>query len=69
MVEMLATFFFVNTFMTLKEHATAKKDMIQQGFVVSIVLFGMLMVSWSISGAYLNPAVGVAQPIFQSILQ
>jgi len=61
---MIATFFFVNTFLTLKNSITDNKDMIQQAMVISMVLFGMLIVSWSISGAYLNPAIGLIQPMF-----
>jgi glycerol uptake facilitator-like aquaporin len=68
LVEMIATFFFVNTFMTLKSSITGNKDLIQQAMVTSMVYFGMLIVSWSISGAYLNPAIGIVQPVFQFIL-
>jgi glycerol uptake facilitator-like aquaporin len=56
---MLASFLYINVFITLKNATPGIKDQIQLALAISLILFGMFMVSWSISGAYLNPAQGI----------
>ena len=61
------TFIFVNVILTIKYHYGAK-DHILNALAIGTSLVGMITVAGGISGGCLNPAVGLVQTIFQSIV-
>lgn len=62
--EVVGTFIFVGLILSIKYHNTAKDDLVN-GIGVCICLAAMVKVLGPISGACLNPAVGICQTFFQ----
>ena len=65
--EVVCTFIFVSLILSIKYHVKSNEGVLG-AFAVSLTLFGMLCTCSSISGGCLNPAVGLVQSIFQSLV-
>ena len=57
-VETIVTFVFVNVILTVK-YNFGSKELIINGAVIGMTLFGLITISGDISGGCLNPAIGV----------
>ena len=66
-VEMFATFIFVSVVLNIKYLNGSSSDAVN-AFAVSFALVGCIIFAGPISGAALNPAVGICQSVFQMIL-
>lgn len=62
-VETVVTFVFVNLILNLK-FQNGNTDILN-AFSVAFCLFGMIATAVGVSGAAINPAVGLIQPVFQ----
>lgn len=61
---MVGTFVFVGVILDIKYNHTAKDDLVN-GVGVALCLAAMIKTLGPISGACLNPAVGIVQTLFQ----
>lgn len=66
MMEMLGTCGLVTVIMGLKFH-TAPKEGIVAAFIVGLTLICMITWTGGITGGCLNPAVGIANTVFQTV--
>ena len=57
LVEAIGTFVFVNVVLHMKYHSTAGDSLIN-AFIISISLYAMQLMTKSVSGGCLNPAIG-----------
>ena len=67
LVEMICTFLFVTEIGCLKYYMKSEEGFLQ-AFSVGLSLSGMILIAGPISGACLNPAIAVTQPLFQYLL-
>ena len=65
--EMILTAFFVSVILTAK-YLNGAKDLFLNGLVIGLTLFTVICIGGGLSGGCFNPAVGLVQPLFQSML-
>jgi aquaporin Z len=65
--EVMVTFIFISVILGIKYHNGADEHFLNAAAIGSTLYF-MIMLSAGVSGACLNPAVGLIQTIFQSII-
>ena len=63
-MEMICTFLFVSTVVSLVHH-TKGNTLTQDALTVALALLAAIIASMGISGGCINPAVGFAQTLFQ----
>ena len=66
MVEMLLTFFFASTVVSVVKWDSAKESIINM-LIIALSLFISITAAAGISGGAINPAVAIVQPWFQEI--
>lgn len=64
---MFVTFVFVNVILNVKYHFGAN-DLAINAVTIGGTLFTMITATAAISGGCLNPAIGIVQQVFQSII-
>lgn len=64
---MVCTFLLVTGIGCLKYYMKSDEGLLQ-AFSVGLYVTGMILIAGPISGACLNPAIGVTQPLFQYLL-
>ena len=66
LIEVLATFAYVTTVLSVV-YSNAENKM-PGGIIIVFVLFATICTAGTISGGSINPAVGIAQQVFQNIM-
>jgi len=61
------TFFFVAFVLQIVKHNGAK-DMPVNALAIGVALFAAVQIASGISGGAINPAVGLAQPFYQKVM-
>jgi glycerol uptake facilitator-like aquaporin len=64
---MILTAFFVSVILTAK-YLNGAKDLFLNGLVIGLTLFTVICIGGGLSGGCFNPAVGLVQPLFQSMV-
>merc|ERR1719326_2558011 len=67
LVEGVMTFFFVAFVLQIVKHNGAK-DMPVNAMCIGIALYAAVQIASGISGGAINPAVGLAQPFYQKVM-
>ena len=63
--EAWVTFVFISVIIGIK-YQNAAKDLQTNAFMIGLALSGQILVSANVTGASLNPAVGIVLPLFSN---
>lgn len=66
-MEAVGTAIFISVIMAIKYY-TQSNESILGAFTVALTLYGIIMLVGAKTGGCLNPAVGLVQSVFQTIL-
>ena len=66
-MEMVGTFLLVSVILNIKRNSTSKFEMVN-GMAICTTLYGIIRMIGPMTGGCFNPAVGIAQTIYQLLM-